>query len=160
MPVRLSAWAIYDVFETAREDEQLFVGVVSDSQWTAFCAAFDLGDLQTDPAFRTNNQRVAARDTILPRVRAIFAAMTREALVAKLETTGLPFAPIARPDDLFDDPHLLASGGLVEVRLPGDGATRLPALPLAFDGKRAGLRHDIPEAGADTRELVGDVPGP
>src|SRR3546814_11257169 len=85
MPVRVSAWAIYAVFETAREGEQLFVGVVSDGQWKAFCAAFDLGDLGGNPAYTLNNQRVEARDIILPQVRALFAAMPREQLVRSEE---------------------------------------------------------------------------
>jgi crotonobetainyl-CoA:carnitine CoA-transferase CaiB-like acyl-CoA transferase len=148
MPVRISAWAIYDVFETKTDGEQLFVGVVSDGQWIAFCKAFGLDELGGNPDFLKNNQRVEARDRILPEVRALFGSMDRVDLVAKLETVGLPFAPIARPDDLFDDPHLVESGGLMDVTIPGGAATRLPGLPIEFDGARAPLRHDIPEAGA------------
>lgn len=157
MPVRISAWAIYDVFETAHAEEQLFVGVVSDAQWTAFCAAFGLDELGSDPALALNNQRVLARDAILPRVRALFAGMRRDALVAKLEAIGLPFAPIARPDELFDDPHLNAAGGLLDVTIPGGAATRLPALPLEFDGERPGLQHDIPTIGRDGDAILRDL---
>ena len=157
MPVRISAWAIYDVFETAEADEQLFVGVVSDAQWVAFCAAFGLGDLGSDPALALNNQRVLARDAILPRVRALFADMRRSDLVETLEAIGLPFAPIARPDDLFDDPHLNAAGGLLDVTIPGGAATRLPALPLEFDGERPGLQHDIPTIGRDGDAILRDL---
>jgi crotonobetainyl-CoA:carnitine CoA-transferase CaiB-like acyl-CoA transferase len=157
MPVRLSAWAIYDVFDTTIPGEQLFVGVVSDGQWRAFCAAFGLDALGDDPAFALNNQRVAARDVILPQVRALFAAMTRDELVAKLEAVGLPFAPIVRPDELFDDRHLVESGGLLPVTIPGGAATRLPGLPLEFDGERLPLRHDIPLAGASEAEILADV---
>lgn len=157
MPVRISAWAIYDVFETAEADEQLFVGVVSDAQWVAFCTAFGLGDLGSDPALALNNQRVLARDAILPRVRALFAGMRRSDLVETLEAIGLPFAPIARPDDLFDDPHLNAAGGLLDVTIPGGAATRLPALPLEFDGERPGLQHDIPTIGRDGDAILRDL---
>jgi crotonobetainyl-CoA:carnitine CoA-transferase CaiB-like acyl-CoA transferase len=157
MPVRISAWAIYDVFETKTENEQLFVGVVSDGQWVTFCRAFGLDDLGHDPAFALNNQRVLARDVILPRVRALFADMDRADLVAKLETIGLPFAPIARPDELFDDIHLNQSGGLMDVTIPGGAATRLPGLPIEFDGERAPLRHDIPEAGADGDAILREL---
>ena len=157
MPVRISAWAIYDVFETAEADEQLFVGVVSDAQWVAFCVAFGLGDLGSDPALALNNQRVLARDAILPRVRALFADMRRSDLVETLEAIGLPFAPIARPDDLFDDPHLNAAGGLLDVTIPGGAATRLPALPLEFDGERPGLQHDIPTIGRDGDAILRDL---
>ena len=156
MPNRISAWAIYDVFETLEPGEQLFVGVVSDAQWTAFCAAFGLDDLGANPEFAKNNQRVLARDAIVPQIRALFAGMTRAELVAKVETIGLPFAPIARPEDLFDDPHL-NHGGLVDVTIPGGEATRLPGLPIEFDGARAPLRHDIPHAGADGAAILREI---
>ncbi len=157
MPVRISAWAIYDVFETANADEQLFVGVVSDSQWQAFCRAFGFDALAADPAYATNNQRVMARDTLLPLVRARFEAMSRADLVAKLETIGLPFAAIVRPEDLFDDPHLVAGNGLVDVTIPGGEATRLPALPIAFDDQRPALRHDIPTIDQDGADILREI---
>lgn len=156
MPVRLSAWAIYDVFDTRNADEQLFVGVVSDSQWAGFCKAFELADLAADTALALNNERVLARDRILPRIRDLFAGMTREELVAKLDGIGLPFAPITRPDELFDDPHLNAQGGLVDIQIPGGNATRLPALPLEIDGERMDVRRDVPAVDADRASVFRD----
>lgn len=156
MPARISAWAIYDVFDTAVADEQLFVGVVSDAQWVAFCAAFGLEALGADPRFSKNNQRVLARDEILPQIRALFAAMPRAQLIAKVETIGLPFAPIARPEDLFDDEHLNA-GGLVDLTLPDGRMTRLPGLPVEMNGGRMGLRHDIPAIGADSDAVLAEL---
>lgn len=153
MPVRISAWAIYDVFETALEAEQLFVGVVSDSQWQTFCSAFELSALGSDSALAANNDRVKARDRILPEIRALFRSMTREALVAKFEELGLPFAPIVRPDELVDDVHLNASDGLIELTLSDGTKARLPALPIEFDGRRAGLRLDLPQPGEHEAEL-------
>lgn len=149
MPARVSAWAVYDVFETRNADEQLFVGVVSDSQWTAFCDAFGLDDLGQDAALLKNNDRVLQRDRILPRLRALFAAMDRETLLAKLGAIGLPYAPIMKPEDLEADEHLAAANGLLPVTL-GDGTiARLPNLPIEIDGQKAGLRHDVPKLPAD-----------
>jgi crotonobetainyl-CoA:carnitine CoA-transferase CaiB-like acyl-CoA transferase len=142
MPVRISAWGVYDVFETAGENEQVFVGVVSDGQWQAFCTEFGLEVLLADPALATNNERVSSRDRFMPAIRAMMAGFSREALLPRLERIGLPFAPIARPEDLFDDPQLNA-GGLVEVTLPSGEKARLPGLPLTFDGERLPLRHDL-----------------
>ncbi len=153
MPMRISAWAIYDVFETATPDEQVFVGVVSDQQWIAFCASFGLDALATDPAFSTNNQRALARDMILPQIRALFASMSRADMVARLETIGLPFAPIARPEDLFDDAHL-SHNGLLDLTIPDGPPTRLPGLPIEFDGERMPLRYDIPAAGHDGADIL------
>ncbi|WP_298199408.1 CaiB/BaiF CoA-transferase family protein [Novosphingobium sp.] len=154
MPARISAWAIYDVFET--RDEPVFVGVVSDSLWEKFCALFGLDDLWADEAIRTNNARVLARDRILPRVRALLQTMTRAEIIARLEGTGLPFAPIGRPEDLFDDPHL-AGGGLEEVTLDDGTVTRLPTIPLELDGKRPGQPVSLPRPGADGAEILADL---
>ena len=157
MPERLSAWAIYDVFQTREADEQLFVGVVSDGQWLSFCEAFGLDDLLNDLSLRANNARVEAREQILPVVRALFASMSRADLIARLEATGLPFAPIARPTDLFDDPHLVEGGGLVDLTLPNGTETRLPGLPIEIDGERLPLRRDLPVAGADGAALLREM---
>ena len=153
MPARVSAWAIYDVFDAA-EGGQVFVGVVSDGQWRNFCAAFDLRDWAADEGLARNNDRVAARDRLMPELRALFAGMDRAELLARLEAAGLPFAPIVRPEDLVDDPHLRASGGLVEVSVGAGERAELPALPLRMGGRRFGVARDAPEAGADTREAL------
>ena len=148
LPVRISAWAVYDLFDTA-DGKQIFVGVVSDTQWRAFCAAFDLSDLAADPDLATNPQRVGQRDRFMPRIRDLFGKLTLAEALARCETIGLPFAPITRPEDLFDDPHLNASGGMLDVHLPDGRPARVPALPLELSGERLGVRHDIPRAGQD-----------
>jgi crotonobetainyl-CoA:carnitine CoA-transferase CaiB-like acyl-CoA transferase len=153
MPVRISAWAIYDVFETG-DNEQVFVGVVSDGLWQKFCEAFDLHELGANPEYKLNNQRVKARETLLPLVREVFKGYTKAELVAKLETTGLPFAPIGKPEDMFDDPHLLASGGLTEVTLADGRQSRLPTLPVEMNGQRPGKAGALARPGEHTREVL------
>ena len=143
MPARVSAWAIYQVFQTS--DDQVFVGVVSDKQWLLLCDAFGLDELANDPAYKTNNDRVTNKEKLLPIIKETFKQYTKADLMTKLEKTGLPFAPIARPEDLFDDVHLNASGGLVDITVP-DGEfkgqpIRLPALPIEMDGKRFGAHR-------------------
>ena len=152
MPARLSAWAIYDVFET--RDQPVFVGVVSDALWQKFCALFALDELWADQSLRRNNDRVRARDRILPSIRALLLHHTRDEIVALLEGSGIPFAPIGRPEDMFDDPHLLASGGLERVTLADGSVTFLPALPLELDGMRAGRVAELPEPGADGAPIL------
>jgi len=154
MPDRISAWAIYDVFETRLPDEQVFVGVVSDGQWVAFCEAFGLDAFLADATLATNNQRVEARERILPTVRDCFRAMSRAEAVALLERLGLPFAPIATPSDLFDDRHLGAGGGLVDLTLEDGTNTRLPGLPIEMDGSRMPRRLGLPTPGEHGAELL------
>jgi crotonobetainyl-CoA:carnitine CoA-transferase CaiB-like acyl-CoA transferase len=153
MPARLSAWAIYDVFET-KDDGAIFIGVVSDALWEKFCALFALDALWADETLRENNARVMQRERILPPIRAHLRQLTLEELLARLEGTGIPFAPIGRPQDMFDDPHLNASGALEAVTLPNGTQTRLPALPIEMDGRRMGSPAALPESGADSHAIL------
>jgi crotonobetainyl-CoA:carnitine CoA-transferase CaiB-like acyl-CoA transferase len=152
MPARVSAWAIYDVFET--KDDPVFIGVVTDALWEKFCALFGLEALWADQALRRNNDRVLARDRILPEIRALIAQYTRAEVIAKLDGTGLPFASIGRPEEMFDDPHLAASGGLEPVTLDTGEQTRLPTLPIEMNGQRPGGAVALPEPGANSRAVL------
>ena len=153
MPARISAWAIYDVFETA-DDSHVFIGVVTDALWQKFCEMFCLDELWADLSLRKNNERVLARDRLMPQIRALVKGFTRDEIIARLDGTGLPFAPIGRPEDMFDDLHLLASGGLEAVTLDDGRTTTLPGLPIEMDGARVGGDDTLPLPGADTRKIL------
>ncbi len=153
MPGRISAWGIYDVF-TVRDGEQVFLAVVSDTQWQLFCDAFGFADLRADRRVDSNNDRVRARDWLLPLLRERLAAYTASELSALFEARGLPFAPITRPEDLFEDPHLLQTGGLAPMTLPDGRTTSAPLLPLTLGGQRPGLRLNPPQLGEHTAPLL------
>ncbi|WP_406622686.1 CaiB/BaiF CoA transferase family protein [Acidovorax sp. SDU_ACID1] len=157
MPERISSWAVYDVF-SVKDGGQIFLAAVSDAQWQAFCDALGFADLKADPLLATNNDRVRARPTLMPVLRERLAGHTADALAAIFERHGLPFAPIRRPEELFDDPHLQATGGLAEVALPDGeraGATaRVTLLPLRMDGERLPVRSSPPRLGEHTAELL------
>ena len=156
MPSRISAWAIYDVF-TVQGGEQIFLAVVSDTQWAIFCKAFSLDALRGDPRLATNNDRVRAREWLIPLLRSQLAGRSAAELSAVFEKNGLPFAPITRPQDLFDDPHLNRTGGLAPLTLPDGRETRVPLLPLTLDGARPGLRLNPPRLGEHTEALLREV---
>lgn len=156
MPTRISAWAIYDIFKS-REGESVFVAVVSDGQWKTFCETFDLGDIGHDPQLATNTARVAARDRIIPRVTQVLGEYAKDDLMRALDNSGLPYAPVARPQDLFDDPHLVQSGGLLPVTTVNGQETHLPALPVEMNGDRLGVRKDVPSAGQDTDAVLREM---
>jgi crotonobetainyl-CoA:carnitine CoA-transferase CaiB-like acyl-CoA transferase len=155
MPERLSAWAVYDVFDCA--DGQLFLGVVSNTQWKLFCEDFGLLDMLEDPTLQTNPDRCLKRDEFIPRLRALFAGMPVAELTARVARLGLPFSPINRPEDLVHDPHLIGAGGLIDVSIPGGGTAGAPAIPLTHGDWRPGLRHDVPELGAHGRAVAAEA---
>ena len=156
MSVRTPAWPVYDIFDTA-DGGQVFVGVVTDTQWPAFCGAFGLDDLAADPTLATKQQRVGQRGRTLPRIAAALRGWSKTDLMARCEALGLPFAPIGRPADLFDDPHLNGSGGLVPLTLPDGRALSLPALPVSLDGARPGGAGDLRAPGADGAAVAAEL---
>jgi crotonobetainyl-CoA:carnitine CoA-transferase CaiB-like acyl-CoA transferase len=143
---------------TVKDGAQIFLAAVSDAQWRTFCTTFGFADLAADPALATNNQRVEQRERLIPALRERLAHRSADEIAALMERNGLPFAPIRKPEDLFDDPHLLATGGLADVTLPdGDRAgqtVKTTLFPITLDGERLGVRIDPPKMGEHTRELL------
>jgi crotonobetainyl-CoA:carnitine CoA-transferase CaiB-like acyl-CoA transferase len=158
MPSRVSAWSVYDVF-TLAEGEQLFIGAVSDKQFQTLCRVIDRPDLATDPALATNAQRVAVRPELLRHLGETMAHRRIDELSAQLEAAGLPYAPITRPDQLVDDPHLLASGGLAPMQAEDGTDTQVVLLPLLMGGRRPGVRQPLAKIGEHTGEVLAGLPG-
>lgn len=156
MPNRISAWAIYDVF-TVKDGEQIFLAVVSDSAWAAFCEAFDLGPLKTDPRLSSNNDRVKSRDWLLPVLRAHLENRTAQDIARIFEERGLPFAPIAKPQDLLDDPHLNGTGTLAPITLPDGRPCKTVLLPLMLGDSRPGIRMNPPRLGEHSVALLEEL---
>ncbi|ABE44273.1 CaiB/BaiF CoA transferase family protein [Polaromonas sp. JS666] len=157
MPARDNPWAVYDVF-TVKDGEQIFLAAVSDAQWQTFCTVLGFDDLKCDAAMVTNNQRVEVRPALLKDLAARLAPRSAAELSSLMEKAGLPFAPIRRPEDLFDDEHLLATGGLADVRLP-DGpkagqTVKTTLFPITMQGQRLGVRLHPPTLGEHTQELL------
>jgi crotonobetainyl-CoA:carnitine CoA-transferase CaiB-like acyl-CoA transferase len=157
MPARISPWAIYDVF-TVKDGEQIFLAAVSDAQWLTFCDALGFDDLKADPALKLNNDRVHARPTLLAELSRRLQAFSAADLSRRFEAAGLPFAPIMRPEQLLDDPHLVATGGLADIQLTdGERAGRTvkaTLFPFTLDGQRPGVRMNPPRRGQHTREVL------
>jgi len=156
MPERVSAWAVYHQFRTA-DEKTIFVGVTSDKQWERFCRAYDRPDLAADPRLVTNNDRIAERDWLLPALREMFAGLTLAQAVARCEEAELPFSPVARPEDLFDDPQLRAGGSLLETAFPGGQHGALPTLPFRLGTAEWEKHSDPPMLGQHTSEVLAGV---
>ncbi|MEG0719296.1 MAG: CaiB/BaiF CoA-transferase family protein [Comamonas sp.] len=157
MPERISSWGLYDVF-SVKDGEQIFLAAVSDAQWRTFCTALGFEDMAADPLLQTNNDRVRARATLMPELRRRLEGLSAAHLAQVFEAHQLPFAPISRPEQLLEDPHLLATGGLADVVLSdGDLAgqtAKTTLLPIRMDGQRLGVRSNPPKSGEHTQVLL------
>jgi crotonobetainyl-CoA:carnitine CoA-transferase CaiB-like acyl-CoA transferase len=153
MPEKASSWAVYDPFQTS-DGKTVFVGITSDNHWRSFCTGFSVEELLADETLSTNPKRAQARDRIMPVVTAKFAAETFESLVAKLEKLKLPFGPLAKPGDLFEDRHLNEGGRMLNITLPTGKVAKIPGLPLDMDGRKPRVRQQPPKMGQHTKAVL------
>jgi crotonobetainyl-CoA:carnitine CoA-transferase CaiB-like acyl-CoA transferase len=157
MPNRISAWAIYDVFEVL-DGEKIFLAVVTDTQWQIFCEAFAFADLFKDSTLKTNNMRVEQRARLIPMIQERLVNISAKEIGHIFESNGLPYAPITRPDELFEDKHLIQTGGLAPITItdgPRAGTeSAIPLLPFSMNGERLGVRENPPRVGQHTKEVL------
>jgi crotonobetainyl-CoA:carnitine CoA-transferase CaiB-like acyl-CoA transferase len=158
MPEREHAWPIYDIFETTG-GERIFIGVVTEGHWQSFCREFGLTEFLDDPSLTNTTERIMARGRIIPRAAEVIKRWNVAELSAKLDRLNICFSPISRPEDLFDDPHVLRPGGLVN-NVNADGAAfRVPALPIEWNGANIGEGLKVPPLGADTAAIRAELEG-
>jgi crotonobetainyl-CoA:carnitine CoA-transferase CaiB-like acyl-CoA transferase len=156
MPNRISAWAVYDVF-TVKDGEQIFLSAVSDKQWEVFCRVLGFADLFADPRYQNNNDRVRERPTLIPELRERLKHLSAAELTQIFEDNGLPYAPIRKPEDLVNDPHLKATGGLTPMQLPDGRVTDTVLFPFTLHGQQPGLRMSPPKLGEHSLQLLAEL---
>jgi crotonobetainyl-CoA:carnitine CoA-transferase CaiB-like acyl-CoA transferase len=154
--IKDSPWPVYDLFDT-KDGAKIFVTVVGEEHWEALCRNFGREAWLGDPQLATMQGRVDQRARVIAELRTVFAQWTMADLARKLDGLGLPYAPVNKPGDLFDDPHLNGSGGLAEIRLLDGRTAKTPMLPIAIDGARLDNRRDPPQVGADTRDVLSEI---
>ena len=153
MPARVSAWAIYHQFETS-DSQRVFIGVTSDKQWERFCQVFERNDWLNDERLKTNNDRITERDWFLPAVREMIAKYSLADVLVKCEQAEIPFSPIARPEDLFEDVQLNQGNSLIEVTLPNGDKTKLPRLPFILEEQESEAEAVLSKIGEHTEDIL------
>ena len=156
MPERLSAWAIYKIFETKDEDK-VFIGIISDRHWERFCKAFGWEDWLEDERLKDNNGRIDEREWFVPALDKRVAGWSKQEIIDKCGEFHIPFAPIARPGDLYNDPQLNEGDSLMPIKMKNGNNVKLPKFPLEYKGERIEKRYDPPEIGNATDDLLSQI---
>lgn len=152
MPHRVSAWSVYRVFKSA-QDKPIFIGLVSDKHWIRFCEEFQFADLLCNAKYKTNADRINERDILLPDLETRFQKLGFEEICNRCEKANIPFAPVARPEDLFTDPHL-SQKWLLPTIFPDGTPTLMPSLPIEWNGEVLPCRLPPPQVGEHTNEIL------
>ena len=153
MPARVSAWSVYKIFNT-KDKDQIFIGIISEKHWERFCEIFEWNDWTNDERLKINNGRIDNRAWFLPELDKRLAIFTKKENIQKCEAAAIPFAPIATPEDLFEDVQLNEGGSLLATTLPDGTETKLPKFPLEYEGAEISVRLNPPRIGEHTSELL------
>jgi crotonobetainyl-CoA:carnitine CoA-transferase CaiB-like acyl-CoA transferase len=156
MSARLSTWSVYQIFKT-QDQESVFIGITSNRQWQRFCEAFERKDLFEEEGFTTNNDRVAQQERLIPEIEATMAKLSKPEAIRLCEKAGIPFAPVTRPEDLFEDPQLNQGAGLLETVFPDGVRTKMPRTPIEMSPHDFGLRLEPPQIGEHTSAILSDL---
>jgi len=156
MPARVSAWSVYQVFGTKDEDK-VFIGIISEKHWKRFCEVFQWEDWLEDERLSDNNKRIDEREWFLPALGQRIATFTKKEIIEKCEQAHIPFAPIARPEDLFEDRQLVEGGQLLDVHLPNGQSAKLPKFPLQYGNSTVSKKMDPPTIGAHNDSLLQEL---
>lgn len=149
---RKPPWGVYDIFDTT--DGRVFVAAVSDAQWRAFARRFMPPQWGEDPRLAKAVDREAARAWLVPGIAEVLKDWNTADLCRALEEAQISFGPVREPHDMVHDQHLREGGALLPTDLPDGGHIDAAALPIEFDGMKAGKRHDPPGIGAHTRAVL------
>lgn len=153
MPSRVSAWSIYKVFDT-KDDDKAFIGIISEKHWERLCDVFQWDDWLNDTRLKTNNLRINEREWFIPALDDRVRQFTKAEIIERCERGHIPFAPISRPEDLFEDEQLNKGNSLMEVDMGNGKTTKLPKFPLEYKGTRVEKRLDPPSIGEHTAEVL------
>jgi crotonobetainyl-CoA:carnitine CoA-transferase CaiB-like acyl-CoA transferase len=147
--------APYEVLPVS--DGHFILAVGNDSQFRKFCAVVGLEELARDPAYSTNEARVANRAALRELVVARLAAFDRATLLARLEEAGVPASPINDIGQMFADPQTIARG--MRLDLDDGHGNRLPSVraPMVMSETPLVYERPSPRLGEHTAEILAEL---
>lgn len=156
MSVRTPAWSVYRYFET-KDDEKIFIGIISEKHWKRFCHEFQREDLMGNPELKTNDLRIKNRGSLIPELEKMMLEFTANQIHEKVLRANIPFAPVNRPEDLIQDEHLNQNGFLEEMPIIDGIIGKLPKIPLEYDGELHEVGLPAPQKGQHTDLILKEL---
>jgi crotonobetainyl-CoA:carnitine CoA-transferase CaiB-like acyl-CoA transferase len=157
MPEREFSWPVYDLFETS-DKRQIFVGAATGGQWEKMCRVLGLERLLKDAKLQSRLDQIAARNWTIPMIAKVIATRTYDDLIEVMEKNDLLFAPVKRPAEMYDDPHVNRPGGLFTSHYAEKKDFRGPPLPIAANGRPVVAKTvDLPSVGQHNEEILGPL---
>ncbi len=141
---------------TAGDGKDVMLGIQNEREWASFCkTVLGKAELATDPRYDNNTKRNAARKELIALITGIFAKMTAEQVIARLDEAGIANARMNTPNEVWDHPQLKARNRWREVDTP---AGRIAALLPPVTNDDYEVRMDaVPSVGQHTDAILREI---
>ena len=140
-----------------QDGKYINIAVGSERLWQRFCSAMGREDLQDDPDYAENGDRVRNRSKLVPLLQEEFLKKPTAEWVAQIEAGGVPCGPINELSDVFADPQVLDRNMLLEIAHPTLGAIKQAGIPIKYSRTEGEVRLPPPLLGEHTRELLTEI---
>jgi crotonobetainyl-CoA:carnitine CoA-transferase CaiB-like acyl-CoA transferase len=145
----------YQVFPTA--DGWITVGAAQSNFWTRLCGMLGAPELEADPRFATNADRVRNNEALVALLEARFREKPSAHWLEALQKLGIPSGPVLEFEEAMADPHIVARGMVVETEHPAAGTIRTLGIPVKMSDTPGTLRRPAPRLGEHTAEVLGSL---
>ncbi|PIC87108.1 formyl-CoA transferase [Sporosarcina sp. P20a] len=145
----------YQSFKT--KDQDIILAVGNDGQWAKCCDALGWKDLFNNHKYKTNNNRVANRNDLIPIISERLAQLTNEEIFKKLDAVGVPCGPIHTLDQVLEHPQVKAREMVLDVEHPIVKNLKVPGFPVKLSDTPATITRYPPLLGEHTEEVMAEL---
>ncbi|QDZ26926.1 CaiB/BaiF CoA-transferase family protein [Noviherbaspirillum sp. UKPF54] len=140
----------------AGDGKTVMLGLQNEREWVAFCdKVLRQPELATDERFSSNSRRTVARAELRAIIVDVFAAMSAEQVIARLDEAQIANAHMNDMHDLWQHPQLKARERWTEVDTP---AGKVPALlPPGVPNTYTSRMDPIPALGQHTDGILREL---
>ncbi len=147
----------YQAFKA--KDRYFVVAVPTQRFWLLLCDAIGKPELKADPRFRTNDDRAAHREVLVPVLERIFAARPAADWIALLRERGIPTAPVNDLEGAVNEPQLSARNMVVFQDHPLGDRIGMSGNPIKLSDTPGETFTLAPLLGEDTAAILREVAG-
>jgi itaconate CoA-transferase len=140
----------------AGDGKHVMFGIQNEREWAAFCkGVLQQPELAQDTRYDNNTKRTAARAEVVALIERVFAGLTAEQVVERLDASGIANARLNSPEEVWNHVQLKARGRWREVESP---AGALPAIlpPASLSGVEPRM-DPVPEIGEHTDRILAEL---
>ena len=142
----------YETFEAA--DGWINLGVANDDLWQRFCKAAERPDLGADARYLKAADRVRNREELVPLVRSLIKARTRDDWMARLDKAGVPAGAIRTVGEVCESDLLKARGMIAEMEHSSAGVVKAVKNAVHLSGTPLDAYEAPPQLGQHTHEVL------